>query len=152
MWHAILRRAYPNLFKLDLQRATTQQVSDALSREGISSPDTIRKALNFFSLAAKDAGIKLSPHIKPYAGRRQLVRKARTAATQEINSGSNALLDVTEIDSSSEWQMLLSKFPSFDPGWPEDMRKNWLEGFERLARICKVHSPTQIIEYDNGEH
>src|SRR5258707_221108 len=56
VWRRILIRAYPNLFKLDLQRATTQQLSEALAREGLSNQETIRKALNFFSIAAKDAG------------------------------------------------------------------------------------------------
>jgi hypothetical protein len=36
--------------------------------------------------------------------------------------------------------MLLSKFPDFDPSWPGDVRKNWLEGFEYLSRMFKGKS------------
>jgi hypothetical protein len=141
VWRKILVRAYPNLFKLDLQRATTQQLSEALAREGLSNQETIRKALNFFSIAAKDAGLKLSPHIKPYAGRRQSNRRVRTTVEEQketVNTPSP--LVSSETDGSNEWTMLLSKFPDFDPSWPEDLRKNWLEGFESLSRICKGKS------------
>lgn len=138
VWHRILVRAYPNLFKLDLQRATTQQVSEALAREGLSSQDTIRKSLNFFSLAAKDAGIKLSPHIKPYAGRRQSGRRPRALVEEEqATSTLGASIVKSEVKASNNWQMLLSKFPDFDPSWPDDLRQNWLDGFGKLSRILK---------------
>ena len=136
MWHAMLRRAYPNLFKLDLQRATTQQASDVLTKEGVSSQDTVRKALNFFCLASKEAGIELSPHITPSAGSR-VTKKARSATIPASNTTPREEVRRPEINSSSEWQMLLAKFPNFDPGWPEDLRTNWLEGFERLSEIFK---------------
>jgi hypothetical protein len=138
VWRRILVRSYPNLFKLDLQRATTQQLSEALAREGLSNQDTIRKALNFFTIAAKDAGLKLSPHIKPYAGRRQSNRRLRTSLEDQKQTVAITPASVfSETDGSSEWTMLLSKFPNFDPSWPQDLRKNWLEGFESLSRICR---------------
>jgi len=137
-WRSILERSYPNLFKLDLQRATTQQIAESLAKEGLSSQDTIRKALNFFSLAVKDAGLRLSPHIKPYAGHRKLGRPARPLIeAQNKPLVPSTSFRTTEVDGTNEWQMLLSKFPDFDPSWPDDLRKNWLEGFERLSIICK---------------
>jgi hypothetical protein len=146
VWHRILMRAYPTLFKLDLQRATTQQLAEALSREGLSSQDTIRKSLNFFSLAAKKAGIKLSPHIKPYAGLRQTGRRARTTVEEqkEAISRPSSLL-ASDRNGSTEWEMLLSKFPDFDPSWPDDLRKNWLDGFERLSRILNTAKTTDEL-------
>jgi hypothetical protein len=146
VWHRILTKAYPSLFKLDLQRATTQQLSEALSKEGLSSQDTIRKSLNFFCLAAKKAGIKLSPHIKPYAGLRQTARRPRASVGEqkETISRSSSLL-ATDRNGSTEWQMLLSKFPDFDPSWPDDLRKNWLDGFERLSRMLNSAKTT---DYD----
>lgn len=140
VWRSILIKAYPNLFKIDLQRATTQQLSEALAREGLSNQDTIRKAVNFFSLAAKDAGLRLSPHIKPYAGRRLSNRRAR-ATVEELGETvpvpSSSSVGLTQMEGSTEWTKLLAKFPDFDPSWPEELRKNWLEGFESLSRICR---------------
>src|SRR6266404_975024 len=143
VWHRILTKAYPTLFRMDLQRATTQQVSEALSKEGLSSKDTIRKSLNFFCLAAKKAGIKLSPHIKPYAGLRQTGRRARASAEEQKETISRASsLFATDRNGSTEWEMLLSKFPDFDPAWPDDLRTNWLDGFERLSRILNTAKRT----------
>ena len=110
VWQKILVKVYPNLFKRVLQRATTQQLTEALAREGLSNQETIRKASNFFSIAAKDAGLTLSPHIKPYAGRRQLTRKARTVATQMVEPSSAALSDDGPTNGSREWQVLLQSF------------------------------------------
>jgi hypothetical protein len=34
-------------------------------------------------------------------------------------------------------QMLLSKFPSFDPSWPDEVKSKWFDGFHRLMRVGK---------------
>ncbi len=31
-------------------------------------------------------------------------------------------------------QMLLSKFPSFDPNWSDEVKAKWFDGFHRLMR------------------
>lgn len=67
-YYAALNSAYSFLLNdLDIERATTRQVEEKFKDLGLSS-DTIRKAVNFFMLAAKDADMKISPHIKPYQG------------------------------------------------------------------------------------
>jgi hypothetical protein len=34
---------------------------------------------------------------------------------------------------NESWQqLLLSKFPSFDPAWPDDVKTKWFEGFNQL--------------------
>jgi hypothetical protein len=134
VWRRILMKAYPALFKLDLQRATTQQVSELLRKEGLSSPDTIRKSLNFFSLAAKDGGLKLSPHIKPYAGHKS--SRARGSENRETIAQTPPVLE-HQMNGSSKWQLALSKFPDFDPSWPDELRKNYVES---LSQFCKNSS------------
>src|SRR5436853_6972861 len=73
VWRRIFVRSYAGSFKsrVNLERATTEELSEVFSREGVTSKDTIRKCITFFCMGAKDAGIKLSPHIRPYAGHRQ---------------------------------------------------------------------------------
>jgi hypothetical protein len=138
VWRGILEKAYPAFFsaKINLERTTTEELAEIFTKEGVSSPDTVRKCVTFFSLAAKDAGIKLSPHIKPYAGARQSARRARVNVedTTGTTTGSSPLVG-RDRNGLSEWELLLSKFPDFDPAWPEDLRSNWLVGFERLSRI-----------------
>lgn len=134
IWKRILMKGYSDLFnsKLDLARTTTNELAEAFRRQGVASPDRLRKCVSFFTLAAKDAGIKLSPHIKPFVVKRQESRRTRPIP-DSIKPASSS----EELTGSHEWQLLLSKFPEFDPAWPEDLRRNWLEGFEELSRICK---------------
>lgn len=143
IWRRILSRAYSSLFnsKINLERATTQELSEVFAKEGVSSADTIRKCVTFFSLAAKDAGVKLSPHIKPYAGRPQRSRRSRVQASEQREIAYEPTTVVgSNNEGSSDWQMLLSKFPDFDPAWPEDVRKNWFDGFQTLSKLCKGHT------------
>jgi hypothetical protein len=139
IWRRILSRAYSNLFnsRINLERATTKELSEVFAKEGVSSADTIRKCVTFFSLAAKDAGVKLSPHIKPYAGRPQRSRRSRAVRIEQKEIATEPTILVSDTDRSSDWQMLLSKFPDFDPSWPEEVRKNWFDGFQSLSKICK---------------
>lgn len=136
VWQKILVRAYPNLFKLDLQRATTQQLTEALAREGLSNQETIRKALNFFSIAAKDAGLTLSPHIKPYAGRRHTIRRARAAVEEQQDGIILPTPDPNDRNGSTDLEILLSKFPDFDLSWTNDQMKKWLEGIKQVTEFC----------------
>ncbi len=138
VWRGILEKAYPAFFnsKMNLERTTTEELAEIFAKEGVSSPDTVRKCVTFFSLAAKDAGIKLSPHIKPYAGARQSARRVR-GGIEELTAVSKSLSPQADRDrnGSTEWELLLAKFPDFDPSWPDELRNNWLLGFERLSRI-----------------
>lgn len=137
VWHRIFVRSYGSVFKskVDLERATTEELSEIFSRDGVSSKDTIRKCITFFSMGAKDAGIKLSAHIRPYAGHRQVGRRPRGVLESQTQDGNVPAISSVQINSSSEWQLLLAKFPDFDPTWPDDIRKNWLEGFAELSKI-----------------
>ncbi len=130
VWANIMAKAYSNLFEseIDIGRTTTQELSEVFSREGVSSPDTIKKCVTFFSLAAKDAGLKLSPHVKPYAGRRRA-----GLGTTGVKSSSKS--EGTALNSVAISEALLRKFPTFDPAWSEEERNNWLAAFEKLTKL-----------------
>jgi hypothetical protein len=141
VWRRIFVRSYSGVFKsnVNLERATTEELSEIFSREGVSSKDTVRKCITFFCMGAKDAGIKLSPHIRPYAGHRQLGRRPRGTVEQYVSSVPEIS---TSVNGSSDWQMLMAKFPDFDPTWPDEVRKNWLDGFAELSRIIGNRNPS----------
>lgn len=148
VWSHILMNGYRELFdsNLDLERTTTNELANVFRRQGVTSPDRIRKCVSFFTLAAKDAGIKLSPHIKPYVGKRKEPRRPRSDGNEKFLNERTELSD--ESTAPPEWQLLLSKFPDFDPGWPEDLRKNWIEGFESLSRIIKLQKKSTNSDRD----
>ncbi|NOT47029.1 MAG: DUF5343 domain-containing protein [Acidobacteria bacterium] len=70
IWREILDHAYGFVLNdIDIERATTKIVADRFKEQGISG-DTVRKAITFFQHAAKEAGMQISPHLKPAAGPR----------------------------------------------------------------------------------
>lgn len=65
VWRNILTSAYDFLLReVNIESATTRIVADKFKEQEMSG-DTIRKAMTFFVYAAKDAGLSVSPHIKP---------------------------------------------------------------------------------------
>jgi hypothetical protein len=74
----ILTSAYPFVCNssIDLERCTGKQIEEAFATTGASS-ETLRKSLAFFLATAKQAGMKLSPHIKRTRRPRGAGQKAR---------------------------------------------------------------------------
>lgn len=136
---AILKDGYPFLFQdFDLMRATTGQMEEAFRKAGASG-ETIRKCVSFFLAAAKAAALPISPHVKTSS-------VSRTASTKAKRSNGAPAGDVLEPPSPpsqsaplsppmATWsQMLLAKFPSFDPNWPNEVKAKWFESFEKLMK------------------
>jgi hypothetical protein len=131
----ILTSSYTFLFKegFDLQRTTLQELQDYFTQAGVTG-DTLRKCVAFFMKASKDAGLILSPHIKKTLGRPRGA-KGKAKINQPINGQS--FDPDSEGQNISLEQLLLSKFPSFDPVWPDDVKTKWFEGFNKLMEQFK---------------
>jgi hypothetical protein len=134
----MVTQAYPFLFKgFDLQRATTRQLEEEFGRAGAGG-QTIQKCMAFFMSIAKESEISLSPHIRPFQGASRAPRQKRATSpgagvaerdpeTFVQSSGST--------DGNLSWaQLLLSKFPSFDPAWPDEVKTKWFDAFDKLMR------------------
>lgn len=133
---SIVGKAYPFLFDhFDLKTATPRMVEEQFAKAGASG-GTIDKCVLFFLSAAKEAGIELSPHLKgnrPRVQRRP--RSSRSSLTDGITEAPGFGPDSSEPAEISWAQMLLSKFPSFDPAWPDEVKAKWFDGFHRLMRM-----------------
>ena len=44
-------------------------------------------------------------------------------------------MDTPETPEASWLQILLDKFPVFDPSWSEDVQAKWFDGFNRLMKM-----------------
>lgn len=129
---AILQRHYRPIFTLDLARATKAQFSETFkiygAREGV-----LRKCENFFIQAAQDAGVELSQYIlarrhtsrRPTAGSRP--RQTPSAVTQP---GRLEVAPAASLNSLAE--LVLAKYPDFDPAWEPAVQARWLEGIGKL--------------------
>ena len=74
---------------IDIERATTKIVADRFKEQGING-DTVRKAITFFQHAAKEAGMQISPHLKPAAGpRNRIPRPMKSDSKAKPNVPSN---------------------------------------------------------------
>jgi hypothetical protein len=132
----IAMAAYPFLFEgFDLKTATPKMLSDKFASMNASG-GTIGKCVAFFISMAKDAEIPLAAHLLVMRGNRTgKPRRVKTdsQAAQSAN-GSEPALTSAEMSSMPWAQLLLSKFPSFDPSWPDEVKAKWFDGFHRLMR------------------
>src|SRR5262249_23493371 len=122
----------------EIQKATTRQLQERLSRAGASG-QTVRRCVAFFVTAATDAGIPLSPYIKsPRNMRGARVKGDRSAITGQLPRVTEDNADSTSAEPTkrASWlELLLSKFPQFDPTWPDEVKSRWLEAFDHLAQM-----------------
>lgn len=98
MLDAILREAYPFVFAnkdFNVERETSARMAELFRQQGISG-STLSRAVSFFLAAAKEAGIKVSPNIKPPTVQRS--PKARKAVPPQAS----AQADEDDDDGSEE--------------------------------------------------
>jgi hypothetical protein len=140
----VLIPAYPFIFEngLDLERATQRQLEERFAQMGAGG-DTTRKCVAFFLNAARGAGIKLSPHFKKVRAPRTKSRRKEAPIPKPKMSPSEESksppADQPPQQSGGEsWEnILLSKFPSFDPAWPDEVKSKWFDDFKALMELKK---------------
>lgn len=81
----VVRDAYPFVFAsagFDVERETSARMAEVFRAQGISG-STLARAISFFLAASKEAGIKVSPNIKPpQLGRERTSKNKKAAAVQ----------------------------------------------------------------------
>ncbi|MEY2168850.1 MULTISPECIES: DUF5343 domain-containing protein [unclassified Rhodanobacter] len=114
-----------------LENATSQQVEQAFRDQNISG-STVTKSVGFFLAAADLAGLKTSSHVKPpkpprsSGGSRPKKRAMSKGAAADTPSTPHAK------GAKSTAELLLEKFPDFDPAWDVDLKKKWFDAFGTL--------------------
>ena len=132
----ILVRSYPFLFVgFDLKTATPRMLEEQFSDTGASG-GTLDKCTNFFLAAAKDAGIETSHHFKSQRGPRIQRRQRPNRGSDNISNDDDPTTSLNDSGNGDlSWaQMLLSKFPSFDPSWSSEVQAQWFEMFGKLMK------------------
>jgi hypothetical protein len=138
----VLTAAYPFLsdghFKLET--ATPKMLTDEFSK--LATGDTVRKCETFFIPAVTAAGIPIGHHIKQPKKRTATNGKAKkpkatpaAGATPTPPPATPAGQQHEQQPAAMSWhQLLLSKFPSFDPAWPDDVKSKWMDSFADLMK------------------
>ena len=123
VWLRLVKTAYAGvLANLDLERSTTKELIEAFQR-GRSS-ETMRKSVTFFCAAVRDAGIEISPYIKPYAGRNG--KRSSKESSQEGPNHNRQHKKSRVIDPH------IPNLPEFDVSWPETIKEKWFEAYNQL--------------------
>lgn len=132
----VAKAAYPFFFQgFDLKAATPKMLSDKFSDMNASG-GTVGKCMAFFIGLAKDAEIPLAPHLLVMRGNRSgKPRRVKQGVQSALPAnGAEPTLTPAEIVTMPWKQLLLSKFPSFDPAWSPEVQAKWFDGFHRLMR------------------
>jgi len=119
-------------------KATYAQLAETFYDTYQVEKDVARKCIKFFIELADDAGITLSTFITKRS------KNSRPAQSMEkipkkFGIRTNRNVEVPEslepVPHSMTWkELLLNKFPSFDPTWPNEVQVKWFEAFDELLK------------------
>jgi hypothetical protein len=120
------------------EKATYAQLEEVFNDQYQVDRDVARKCIKFFTELANDAGIPLSQFITKKSKSSKVAnvmekvpKRSGTRTTQNVPIPQHAEL----IPRNLSWkELLLSKFPSFDPTWPTDVQIKWFEAFDELLK------------------
>ena len=143
----VLIPAYSFIFEngLNLENATHRQLEERFKQEGATG-DTPRKCIAFFLHAARGAGIKLSQHFKKVRGPRKATAKPRRKEAEIPKAKSSPPAEeaksihtkTIQQGGADSWEnILLDKFPKFDPAWPDEVKSKWFDDFKALMELKK---------------
>jgi len=123
---------------LDPQVATYAQLEEAFYNTYQVTGDVARKCIKFFVSLESDAGVSLSTFIMKRSKtiHADSIRKRTTKKTSAGTDRNSVTPLVTEsIPPQSAWyEMVLVKFPTFDPTWSDDVKLKWFEAFDALLK------------------
>lgn len=142
--------------ELDPQNATYSQLEEIFNEKYQLTGQLSRKCLKFFIELSNKGGITLSPFItkrfrsgyltpssklttKKTSGGNKVITKSTGVRTGRNHAIQNTIEDTGNI---SPWdKMLLSKFPTFDPNWPDEVKLKWFTAFDELMRRVINNKP-----------
>lgn len=126
------------LSSFDLQTATFAQLQEVFHYTFQITGDVSRKCIKFFIGLASDAEIPLSPFITKRFRLTQGSAGTRTTTKKtSIRTNRNLIVpqEAEKIPEQMPWdKMLLTKFPTFDPTWSDEIKLKWFDAFDELLK------------------
>jgi hypothetical protein len=139
----------------DPQNATYSELEDIFKEKFQLTGQLSRKCLKFFIELSNNGGITLSPFItkkfrsgqsspssklvtKKSPGGTKLITKSmygRKKYNLSVQNGSGNNSSQDSLD-----KILLEKFPTFDPSWPDEVKIHWFSAFDELMRKVVSHT------------
>jgi hypothetical protein len=122
----------------DPKIATYSQLEEMFNEFYQVERDVARKCIKFFIELAEDSQIPLSEFITKKSKKVHSVTVAEKFPRKNGTRTNQNLIfpnTVELIPKQISWkELLLQKFPSFDPTWPNDVQLKWFEAFDELLK------------------
>lgn len=130
-----VKEKYTFLFEggFNINSSTDALLSEKFKEQGVNG-STIVKAVSFFTSLCESAGIQTSPHLK---GKRaangvssstpRKYKKRKPADEPPVIVAPSAAAPAKTFQ-----ELLLEKFPTFNPSWDPETSKKWFDNFEKL--------------------
>jgi hypothetical protein len=130
-------RVFPE--SVDLQNGTYRQLQEAFAATGAQG-DTVRKCIAFWLLASRDADLIVSPHFTLRGSRGPIPKRRKTIPQriQRTQAPATAEEESERAIPRSRLEILMEKFPSFDPSWEAEVQEKWFTAFERLQDMTRA--------------
>jgi hypothetical protein len=125
---------------LDSQNATYAQLDELFNSTFQVAGDVRRKCIKFFIELASDAKIPLSPFMTRRTRPVHIKTGTKTAVKR---TGRNQIVppNLEEVPDQVSWtRTLLTKFPTFDPTWSDEVKLKWFAAFDELLKQGFIRS------------
>ena len=133
----ILTKSYDfllgNAFRV--ANATPRQIEEQFTAKTSATGETVRKCIAFFLAAAKDADIEVSPYLKKM--RYSKPARSQRRAPLGIVNGQEEDPELRDPKPSGWAELLMQKFPTFDPAWPPEVQAKWFDAFKQMMDTMK---------------
>ena len=137
----MLERHYAPILVLDLARATKSQFHEAFQTFG-TKEGVLAKCEAFFIQAAQEARIELSAFI---LSRRHGTRRTGAVGRPRSQPSDRAAPHQALVGASQRplAELILAKYPDFDPAWSPEVQARWLDGIARLYEGLRDNADAQ---------
>jgi hypothetical protein len=117
----------------NITSATDAQLTEKFKEQGLNG-STIVKAVSFFTSLCEAGGIQTSPHLKGKRAANGTAGTPRRAFKKRkpADEGSNTNTPPPAPPTKTFQELLLEKFPTFNPAWDPETSKKWFDNFEKL--------------------
>ncbi len=123
---------------LDLESATYAQLAEVFHNTFQLTDDVCRKCIKFFIALANDSGMVLSPFITKRTRSAHVSSGIKTTIRRPgIRTNRNVIIpqSLEKVPYQSPWhELLLTKFPNFDPTWNDETKLKWFAAFDELLK------------------
>jgi hypothetical protein len=131
----IIKEKYGFIFggSFNIASATDAQLTEIFKEQGLNG-STIVKALSFFTSLCESAGIQISPHLK--SKRSSIGGNGTARRPYRKRKSADEVPPIVPAQHASHaktfQELLLEKFPTFNPDWEAETAKKWFDNFEKL--------------------